>query len=167
MPKPRAFRKGPIGAIIDELETALEDYKTILKKVSEEDFVKIVVPKGGNPNLRSIQGITDHVLRCGYFYPTMVVRNKFPSENVQAPAVKNLKTKSDYIKAFNEMLIYNENLMKRIKPIEMFELDGAKQINTGWGLYDYEQIMEHGIVHVYRHRRQVQQFILKMSEEKI
>jgi hypothetical protein len=34
---------------------------------------------------------------------------------------------------------------------------------TGWGQhYDIEQMMEHAIVHVLRHRRQVEKFVEKI-----
>jgi len=160
----KTYRKGPIGAIIDELEVAIEDFKSTLKKVSESDFSKVVDTKTRNPSCRSIETIVDHVIRCGYYYPTMVLRNKFPNEEFLLPSTKNLKTKSDYFKALDEMLVFNEDSMKRIKPSEIFQLDAAKKINTGWALYDYEQIMEHGIVHIYRHRRQIKQYIEKLKE---
>ena len=34
------------------------------------------------------------------------------------------------------------------------------QIRSGWGpLYDFEQLFEHAIVHVLRHRRQIERFL--------
>jgi hypothetical protein len=36
----------------------------------------------------------------------------------------------------------------------------ATVINSGWGVtYDAEQLLEHAIVHVLRHRRQIEKFI--------
>lgn len=36
----------------------------------------------------------------------------------------------------------------------------ALQIRSGWGpVYDFEQLFEHAIVHVLRHRRQIERFL--------
>lgn len=35
-------------------------------------------------------------------------------------------------------------------------------IHTGWGVtYDLEQLLEHAIVHILRHRRQIERFMLQ------
>ena len=39
------------------------------------------------------------------------------------------------------------------------------KIKTRWGqLYDVDQLFEHAIVHVLRHRRQIERFIVKLKE---
>ena len=48
---------------------------------------------------------------------------------------------------------------------ELEELDNAKKIVTQWGqVFDIDQMMEHAIVHILRHRRQIEKFkiLLKM-----
>ena len=40
-------------------------------------------------------------------------------------------------------------------------------IHSGWGVtYNLEQLLEHAIVHVLRHRRQVEKFLAKFEIEK-
>jgi hypothetical protein len=42
------------------------------------------------------------------------------------------------------------------------EQTGAVRINSRWGVqYDMEQMLEHAIVHILRHRRQVERFLEK------
>jgi hypothetical protein len=39
---------------------------------------------------------------------------------------------------------------------------GAVRINSRWGVqYDMEQMLEHAIVHILRHRRQIERFLEK------
>lgn len=60
-----------------------------------------------------------------------------------------------------------KDVLKTIKPAELttivdnktFEAD--KKILVRWGqLYDVEQLFEHAIVHILRHRRQIERFLL-------
>ena len=38
-------------------------------------------------------------------------------------------------------------------------------IKTEWGQeYDFEQLLEHAIVHILRHRRQIERFLIKIKE---
>jgi hypothetical protein len=44
--------------------------------------------------------------------------------------------------------------------IPLEEYDPSKKILTHWGqVYDIDQMMEHAIVHVLKHRRQIQRFL--------
>lgn len=46
----------------------------------------------------------------------------------------------------------------------MEEFDQAKKINTKWGQqYDVEQMLEHAIVHILRHRRQIKNALIKFN----
>ncbi|WP_294276359.1 hypothetical protein [uncultured Chryseobacterium sp.] len=51
--------------------------------------------------------------------------------------------------------------------ITLEEFDQSKKINTLWGQqYDVEQMLEHAIVHILRHRRQIENALVKMEAEK-
>ncbi len=44
-----------------------------------------------------------------------------------------------------------------IQDPELRQLDNSLKIKTGWGqLYDIEQMMEHAIVHILRHKKQIE-----------
>ena len=46
----------------------------------------------------------------------------------------------------------------------MEENDPSKKIKVRWGqLYDPEQLMEHAIVHILRHRRQIENFLEQLN----
>ena len=45
----------------------------------------------------------------------------------------------------------------------MEEFEADKKILVRWGqLYDVEQLFEHAIVHILRHRRQIERFLLRL-----
>ncbi|HEY5122872.1 MAG TPA: hypothetical protein VIK14_03975, partial [Ignavibacteria bacterium] len=48
------------------------------------------------------------------------------------------------------------------------QTDNSKKMNVGWGQqYDIEQLLEHAIVHILRHRRQIENFIKKQNEQTV
>ena len=47
--------------------------------------------------------------------------------------------------------------------VTLEELDNNKKILVAWGqLFDIDQLFEHAIVHILRHRRQIERFLLKL-----
>ena len=46
------------------------------------------------------------------------------------------------------------------------ESDNIKKLTTRWGqMYNIEQLLEHAIVHVLRHRRQIERFLLHINNK--
>ena len=159
----QTFRKGSIGAILDEYEIAIADLKKTIRNISDADLVKVVDAKTRNPNCRSVQTILTHIVKCGYFYPTLILRNKFPGKEFSLPAITHLKTIKEYNKALEEMFIFNEQSLGKIKESDMWNYAKGR-MDSGWGqIFDYDQIMEHAIMHIYRHRRQIKKFLLKIQ----
>ena len=62
------------------------------------------------------------------------------------------------------LVAYSVETFNTITDDELEEFDEDKKIKTSWGqVYDIEQMMEHAIVHVLRHRRQIEKFIRKLE----
>lgn len=67
-------------------------------------------------------------------------------------------------RALEEMFDYNEELFADYPHLKITEYDITKKINVRWGQqYDIEQLFEHAIVHVLRHRRQIEKFRDKLK----
>lgn len=65
------------------------------------------------------------------------------------------------------MFIYNVNLFKDYPNLNFVEYDCSKKMAVRWGQkYDVEQIFEHAIVHILRHRRQIERFLIKNKKMK-
>lgn len=69
----------------------------------------------------------------------------------------------EYQKDLNAIFSFTEAAFKNISDIELEHFDNDKKIITSWGeSYSIEQITEHAIVHVLRHRRQIEKFKLTL-----
>lgn len=158
------IKSGTVGAILDEYALVLKDLKKVIKKISDKDLTKIVDTKTRDTNCRTLQGILSHVVICGYYYVIRIQKNKYPDTKIQFPKMVFLNKISEYNKALDEMYAYTVENISNLKESEMRTINPDKMIKTGWGWYDYEQILEHGIVHISRHRRQIQKLMLKIKE---
>jgi hypothetical protein len=152
---------GAIGALLDEYERAIRDLKTVLETVSEIELLGIVDTKTQDEDCRSIQTILTHIVRSGYGYAIYV--RKAQGETLNFRTSKPLNTIAEYTVAMDEMFTYNAQLFADYPDLKIEELEMEKKIVTNWGqYYDIEQLFEHAIVHILRHRRQIERFLLKL-----
>ncbi len=151
-------KNGMLVALIDEYKRATKDYIKILDNVSEEAFLKIRDSKTEDPDCKSIQTITFHVVQSGYTYANYIqsVSNDTWLEyqvpiNTSQFAIQEIKGMLDYTEQS-----FHANWYKTNKELEKYSF------KTRWNVtYDLEQLLEHAIVHILRHRRQVENFLKK------
>lgn len=149
---------GTIGALLDEYERAVQDLKDVLKTVASSELQAIVDDKTADADCRSIQTVLTHVVRSGYGYATYIRRQQ--GESLDFPERQLLFSISDYHDALDKMFAYNVQLFEDYPNITLEEINADKKILVNWGqLYDIEQLMEHAIVHILRHRRQIERFL--------
>lgn len=150
---------GAIGALLDEYERAVSELKAVLADVSVPDLKQIIDHKTTDEDCRSIQTILSHVVSAGYAY--VVYIRKWLNEDLEFVEKKSLDTVEEYGIALDKMFAYNVRLFEDYSDISIEEGDDAKKIHVRWGQsYDVEQLMEHAIVHILRHRRQIERFKL-------
>ena len=71
----------------------------------------------------------------------------------------------EYQDDLTDMFKFTENIFGEFKDEELEQFDNALKIKTGWGqFYDVEQLTEHAIVHILRHRRQIEKFKIKLVD---
>ena len=152
---------GAIGAILDEYERAIFDLVEISNDISNIELLTIVDHRTNDPDCKSIQTILSHVVRAGYGYAIEV--KKSLNEEVDFRKEILLDTISDYKEALVEMFNYNVALFESNSNIKIEELNNEKKIIVRWGQsYDVEQLFEHAIVHVLRHRRQIERYLIRL-----
>ena len=152
---------GAIGALLDEYERAVKDLKNVLNTVTDTELATIVDAQTDDEDCRSIQTIMAHVVRSGYVY-AIEVRNK-EGENLVHPKKMPLNNSTAIAMALDKMFAFNALLFDDYPNVKLEEYDTAKKMRVSWGqLYDVEQIFEHAIVHILRHRRQIERFLLKL-----
>ncbi len=150
---------GAIGALLDEYERAIDELKKVLNSVSSEELLAVVDSKTNDPDCKSIQTILSHIVRSGYGYAIEV--KKLLNEQTDFRENILLDSISEYKKALTEMFNYNAQLFENNSKIKLEEFNNEKKIIVWWGqTYDVEQLFEHAIVHILRHRRQIERFLL-------
>ncbi len=155
--------KGAIGALLDEYEKAIEELKVILNGISDNDLVEIVDFKTEDEDCRSIQTVLTHVVRAGYTYAIEI--RKWLGEETEYTNKELLDSIKEYNLALDKMFAYNEKLFKDYPSIKLEENETSKKMFVKWGqYYDVEQLLEHAIVHILRHRRQIERFKIKLKK---
>ncbi|KAF2328212.1 DinB family protein [Flavobacterium daemonense] len=148
-------RQGAVGALLDIYEQAILDLKNVIKNIPDQALTKIIDQKTTNEDCKSLQTILSHVVRSGYIYAINIQNLK--GHNFPRPEKVFHLTVAEYLNDLTEVFDYTENVFKEIKDHELEEYDNSLKMMTSWGqLYDIEQLMEHAIVHVLRHKRQIE-----------
>ncbi|MFK8104535.1 MAG: DinB family protein [Saprospiraceae bacterium] len=153
--------QGAIGALLDEYEKSISELQALLRTMTPLELTTLVAPKSKDPDCVSIQSILSHVVRAGYGY-TVAVRISL-GETLEYPSTQHFDSPEAYQKALMAMFAYQEKLFADYPNLSIEEYNPAKKIHTRWGQrYDVEQLFEHAIVHILRHRRQVEKFLLHL-----
>jgi len=152
---------GAIGALLDEYERSINELKYSIQDITQEELTQIVDYDTEDEDCRSIQTILSHVVKAGYNYAVAI--RKSLDESVE---YKNSVSRDSIIKynlALDNMFSYNERLFNDYPELKLEEFDCSNKIEVSWGQkYDVEQLFEHAIVHILRHRRQIERFLLKL-----
>lgn len=151
------FRHGAVGALLDVYEETIRDLQQTVSDISDTELIKIVDNQTTDDSCRSIQTILSHIVCSGYAYCIYIRRSK--GESIEFEDEIFHTTIQDYNSHLNDSFIFMVDTFKNIKDNELEESDNTKKLITSWGqIYDIEQIMEHAIVHVLRHRRQIEKY---------
>jgi uncharacterized damage-inducible protein DinB len=128
----------------------------ILSGITDEEYERVRDTKTQDDDCRSIQTIMTHVIRAGYGYMGYM-RTHWGME----PVLRWSETvsRSQALSEFRKVLDYSiETLGSKWGMSE--EEAVAMKMTVRWGpTYDFEQLFEHAIVHVMRHRRQIERFL--------
>jgi hypothetical protein len=150
------YRKGAIGALMDEYERAGADLLRVVATLDDAAYERIRDPQTTDEHCRSIQTIVSHVVNSGYGYADYI-RTVFGMATDRPPYL--LLSPRDFPEKFAAMVRYTEATLegKWTTPEEVIM---AVRIESRWGpVYDLEQLLEHAILHIMRHRRQIEKFL--------
>jgi uncharacterized damage-inducible protein DinB len=152
----KQFRKGVIGALMDEYESAAIYLKKLVEQISEKEFVKIIDSDTSDEDCRAVQTIVSHIINSGYGYANYL--RDWYSISINSPARK-LYSKVEFEKEFDKMIVYTSETLDDKWEISEDEIVNIK-VKSQWGPeYNLEQLLEHAILHILRHRRQIEKFI--------
>jgi hypothetical protein len=148
----KTYRRGAVGALMDEYERVAAEFRGTIAGLTDEQYTQIVDAETTDENCRSPQTIMSHVVAAGYSYANYV-RDAFSIEKDSPP--KRPLPYSESFEEFDAMLAYTVATLddKWEMPYDQTE---AVSMTVHWGpTYDLEQLLEHAIVHILRHRRQI------------
>ncbi|MFK8057547.1 MAG: DinB family protein [Saprospiraceae bacterium] len=153
---------GAIGALLDEYEKSVNELKEVISLCSTNDLFEIVDRETTDKDCESIQSILTHVVGAGYNYVVEIRRGL--GETTEFKEKMLYTSVAAYSAALDKMFAYNLQLFEDHPTLQLEEYDSAKKIKVRWGQrYDPEQLIEHAIVHILRHRRQIERFQLKLK----
>jgi hypothetical protein len=156
MAERKTFRKGGVGAMMDEYERAALELKKTVELVSENSYNELADPLTEDENCRSIATIMSHVVSAGYSYADHLRRSFGMLSNRPERRMLNHAETPGQILA---MLAYTVETLEGKWEMTEEQIVSTK-IQSTWGqVYDMEQLMEHAIVHILRHRRQIEKFL--------
>jgi len=152
----KTYRSGAIGALMDEYERAASELRRLIERIPVDDFVRVVDSQTKDEDCRSAQTIMSHVVRSAYGYADYI-REQFsiPSNRPQP----RLLSQQESPEQLDAALRYTAETLEGRWEMSDKEIS-ATVIRSRWGVvYNVESLLEHAIVHILRHRRQVEKFI--------
>lgn len=150
------FRKGAIGALMDEYERASVDLKNLIGQIPETDFDKIIDSVTKDEDCRSVQTIISHIVNSGFGYANYI-RDWFSIP--KSSPERRLILQKNFPAELDKMLVYTVETLQDKWEYSDEEILKVKII-VRWGpQYNLEQMLEHAVVHILRHRRQIEKFV--------
>jgi hypothetical protein len=148
------YRQGAVGALLDIYEQAISELKKVIEDIPDKALTIITDTQTTDENCKSIQAILSHVVSAGYGYATSI--HNLKGYNIIRPVKTFHLTIKEYLEDLANVFTFTENIFKEIKDNELEQLDNLLKIRTAWGQwYDIEQMTEHAIIHILRHKRQI------------
>lgn len=151
-----------VQALLAEYRNVVTALKNTVQDLSYANLTTVVDADTADENCQSVQTILTHVVSSGYAYAGYIRKNKKIADD--RPGRVHRISVAEYLEDLEKLLLYTEKTFEQIFDDELEEFDEAKKIKTSWGQsYDIEQMMEHAVVHVLRHRRQIEKFKKKLE----
>ena len=148
---------GPFGALMDEYARAAEEFCRVVEGFSPAAFEE--ERPGNDPDTRSPRALCLHVCGAARRYADYIRRARglpFVDRFLLDPAL--LTTPGETRGHLAAGLRYTEGALAGLHEAPE-ETVAALKFTVRWGpVYDPEMILEHAIVHLLRHRRQLERW---------
>ena len=150
------YPKGPVPALLTVYKNVLEEFISFLKTINNDKYIFIVDSETNDKDCHSIQTIISHIVNSGYGY-AHYIRGAINVESVR-PGYRIINH-DEVEEAIRDVLKFTEGTFMG-KEVSYSDID-AKIIKTPWNddLYSIESILEHAVVHILRHKVQIERFL--------
>jgi hypothetical protein len=149
-------RSGAFGALMDEYARAAEDFCRV---VEVHDASRFVTELPGAKDLRSRRDVCAHVVASARLYADLIrkVRGMAHADRYDEGPWR-ASSPGDVRGLLVATLRYTEDAVEGLGALTEAEVQSLV-IRSEWvSTYDPESILEHAIVHVLRHRRQLERW---------
>ena len=162
MKKLEDYRKGAVGALMDEYERAAIELKSLVENIGEKDYERIADAETKDADCRSIQTMMNHIVHSGYGYANGI-REQFSMPFMPLGKERRRISQSEIGGEIDKMLAYTVETLDgkwEMSYDEMEKIVITRKENFSENL---EQLLEHAVLHILRHRRQIEKFLLKFK----
>ncbi|MFZ4798071.1 MAG: DinB family protein [Bacteroidia bacterium] len=147
-----------INALLGEYRKAIDELIKVIEPVKDKQLYELVDINTTDLDCKSIQSILTHIVCSGYGY-IIYIENYIGNNKPRLEKVI-YNNVNEYVEQLNLMFDYSESFFLNNTILQIEQFDNSKKIIVNWGQqYDIEQLLEHAIVHILRHRRQIEKFI--------
>lgn len=155
---------GARGALLDEYARAIAELKRVISDVDDASMNFVLHPEDPDPNCRSIASVLEHVVRAGHRYPTFIRQKRSSDPSITPPVRKGPTTAAAFCAALDEVFQHTVAVLATVPEEEMMLRELDQLVVAPWGQrFDFDQLMEHAIVHILRHRRQIERFMRELA----
>lgn len=156
-------RPGAFGAVMDEYERATAELERVLAGVTDAQYEAIADPDTEDEDCRSIQTIMRHVISAGISYSNRV-RRVWGIAVTRDPAVE-MFPRAQAPGQLRGMLDYTIETLDGRWEMPWTEIKD-QLVETDWGgRFTTELLYEHAIVHILRHRRQIEKLLRRLDAQ--
>ena len=147
----KQFKKISIAeALLNEYKISIDLLKDTIGKIRNEQLNAVVFTEPDDKEFESIQSIISHVIFWGYYYIRMIEMDKGLSGSKWDKRV-SFDTIPDYVREIDNMYKTSYDFIIKLTDKEILEGNSK--------FCDIEGLIEHAIVHVYRHKSQIERFL--------
>ena len=156
------YRKGAIGALMDEYERAALELKSLVETIGAEDYTLIADAVTKDEDCRSIQTIMNHVVHASYGYAD-AIRGRFDIPHEPLGKERKQIPQAEISGEIDKALAYTIETLEGLWELSYKEMDEIVITRKEDFSETIEQLLEHAVLHILRHRRQVEKFILQFQ----
>jgi len=148
---------GAFGALMDEYARAAADFCAVVERIAPADFAAERTAK--DPDARSPRAVCLHAYGAARRYADYIRRVRgLPHDDRFFPEPSAVEGPAAVRGRIADALRYTEGALDGLYEADE-ETAAALKFQVRWGpTYDPEMIIEHAIVHLLRHRRQLERW---------